>query len=251
MLVNDLQGKVCLITGASRGIGAAIARSAAQRGAAVAVNYLNSDKQAAHEVEAIRRMGARAIAVGADVSSPAGVDKLFLQVEQELGPVDLLVNNAGRSLQKLVTHTSDNEWDETINTNLKGPFLCCRRALPHMIRQHSGRIVNIASIWGMAGASCESIYAASKGGLVLFTRSLAKEVGPSGITVNAIAPGPVDTDMLRGELSTQECQDLAREIPLGRLGCPEEVASLCVYLLGESASYITGQVIAVDGGWTC
>lgn len=251
MLVNDLQGKVCLITGASRGIGAAIARSAAQRGAAVAVNYFHSEKQAVHEVESIRRMGARAIAVGADVSSPAGVDNLFLQVEQELGPVDLLVNNAGRSLQKLVTHTSDHEWDETINVNLKGPFLCCRRALPHMIRQHYGRIVNIASIWGVAGASCESIYAASKGGLALFTRSLAKEVGPSGITVNAIAPGPVDTDMLRGELSDQECQELAREIPLGRLGCPDEVASLCVYLLGESASYITGQVIAVDGGWTC
>jgi len=245
-----LQGKVCLVTGASRGIGAAIARAAAAAGAVVVINYRSSRHLAESLAEELRDIGHEAGTVQADVGSPADVERLFTTIEHEWGPVSLLVNNAGVSLRELVTHTSDEQWDQVINTNLKGPFLCCRRALPHMIRSRWGRIINIASVWGMRGASCESVYAASKGGLILFTKSLAQEVGPSGITVNALAPGPIGTDMLAGELTAQERQDLAADIPLGRLGCPEDVAKMAVFLLSEGGNYINGQVIPVDGGWT-
>lgn len=247
---NSLHGQVCLITGASRGIGTAIARAAAAQGAAVAVNYFRSEEQAWLLVEELQKMKCQASAFYADISSSADVEQLFTKVERDLGPVNLLVNNAGSSLRELLTHTSDQQWEQVINTNLKGPFLCCRRALPHMIRQRYGRIVNIASIWGLTGASCESVYAASKGGLILLTRSLAREVGPSGITVNALAPGPIDTDMIRGELTVQEYQELGRQIPLGRVGEPEDVAGLCVFLLSDRGAYINGQIIPVDGGWT-
>jgi 3-oxoacyl-[acyl-carrier protein] reductase len=250
MINGSLQNKVCLVTGSSRGIGAAIARAAASQGAAVAINYRSSRQQAEVLVEELRDFGYPAIAVQADVGSSSDVERMYTTVEQELGPVSLLVNNAGASLRELATHTSDEQWEQVMNTNLKGPFLCCRRALPYMIRSRWGRIVNMASIWGLLGSSCESVYAASKGGLVLFTKSLAKEVGPSGVTVNALAPGPIGTKMLAEELTVEEMQDLAEQIPLGRLGNPEEVAAICVFLLSSGASYINGQVIAVDGGWT-
>lgn len=250
MVNGSLQNKVCLVTGSSRGIGAAIVRAAAAEGAAVAVNYRNSRQQAELLVEELLDLGYRAIAVQGDVGSSSDVEKLYTTVEQELGPVSLLVNNAGASLRELATHTSDEQWEQVMNTNLKGPFLCCRRALPYMIRSRWGRIVNIASIWGLLGASCESVYAASKGGLVLFTRSLAKEAGPSGVTVNALAPGPIGTKMLAEELTVQELQDLTEQIPTGRLGSPEDVAAICVFLLSYAANYINGQVIPVDGGWT-
>ena len=250
MVDGRLQNKVCLVTGASRGIGAAIARAAAVAGAAVAVNYRSSRRQAELLVAELRDLGHQAITVQADVGSSSDVAKMYTTIERELGPVSLLVNNAGVSLRELVTHTSDEQWELVMNTNLKGPFLCCRQALPNMIRNRWGRIVNIVSIWGLLGASCESVYAASKGGLVLFTKSLAKEVGPSGITVNALAPGPVETDMLAEELTGPELQDLAEQIPVGRLGSPEDVAAICVFLLSSAANYINGQVIPVDGGWT-
>jgi 3-oxoacyl-[acyl-carrier protein] reductase len=250
MIKGSLQNKVCLITGSSRGIGAAIARAAAAEGAAVAVNYRSSQQQAELLVEELRDLGAQALAVQADVGSSGEVEKLFISVEQALGPVALLVNNAGTSLRELVTDTSDEQWERVIKTNLKGPFLCCRRALPYMIRARWGRIVNIASIWGLLGASCESVYAASKGGLILFTKSLAREVASCGVTVNALAPGPIGTDMLAEELTVQECEELAEQVPVGRLGSPEDVAALCVFLLSSGANYINGQVIPVDGGWT-
>lgn len=250
MIKGSLQNKVCLITGSSRGIGAAIARAAAAEGAAVAVNYRTSRKQAELLVEELQDLGTQAVAAQADVGSSGEVERLFASVERDLGPVSLLVNNAGTSLRELVTDTSDEQWERIIDTNLKGPFLCCRRALPYMIRGRWGRIVNIASVWGLLGASCESVYAASKGGLILFTRSLAREVAPCGVTVNALAPGPIGTDMLAEELTVQECQDLAEQVPAGRLGSPEDVAALCVFLLSSGANYINGQVISVDGGWT-
>jgi 3-oxoacyl-[acyl-carrier protein] reductase len=174
---------------------------------------------------------------------------MFAQIEDKWGSVDLLVNNAGISLKRLFAETSEEEWQQVMDINLKGAFLCCRRALPAMIRNRFGRIVNIASIWGLRGASCESVYAASKGGLIALSRSLAMEMGPSGITVNVIAPGPVETDMLLQELDNDERAMLSEEIPLGRLASPDDVASACLFLLSPTASYINGQVLGLDGGW--
>ncbi|MBC7076565.1 MAG: 3-oxoacyl-ACP reductase FabG [Syntrophomonadaceae bacterium] len=246
---NGLKGRICLVTGASRGIGAAVARAVAVEGAGVAVNYFSSEREALLLVDELKALGVPALAVQGDVGSEADVEAIFKNIETELGQVDMLINNAGISLRALVTETSTAQWQKVMDTNLKGAFLCCRRALPHMIRQQFGRIVNIASIWGINGAACEAIYAASKGGLISLTKSLAKEVGPLGINVNAVSPGPVETDMLRKELDNEERNNLVTEIPAGRLGYPEEVASACVYLLSRHSSYINGQVLVLDGGW--
>lgn len=244
-----LQGKICLVTGASRGIGAAIARAAAAAGAMVAINYCRSRNLAESLAEELRNEGGQAMAIQADVGSSADVERMFATVEKAWGPVSLLVNNAGVSLRELVTHTSEDQWDQVINTNLKGPFLCCRRALPHMIRSRWGRIINIASVWGMRGLPAKVFMQLLKG-IDPFTKSLAQEVGPSGVTVNALAPGPIGTDMLADELTEAERQDLAADIPLGRLGSPEDVAKTVIFLLSEGGNYINGQVITVDGGWT-
>ena len=174
---------------------------------------------------------------------------MFARIEDKWGSVDLLVNNAGISLKGLLTETTEEEWQQVMDINLKGAFLCCRRALPAMVKKRFGRIVNIASIWGLRGASCESVYAASKGGLIALSRSLAMEMGPSGITVNVIAPGPVQTDMLLQELDSDERKALSEEIPLGRLASPDDVASACLFLLSPAASYINGQALGLDGGW--
>jgi len=245
---NTLAGKVCLVTGASRGIGANIARELAGQGVAVAVNYRHSVREAQQLEAEINQIG-KGIAVQGDVSSRQQVDAMYKQIESTLGPVNLLVNNAGVSLRGLFQDVTEEEWQQVIDTNLKGPFLCCQRAFPHMLKQGYGRIVNIASIWGIAGASCESVYAASKGGLIALTRSLAKELGPSGITVNAIAPGAIQTDMLNRELDKGEIQALQDNIALGRLGRGQDITGVCSFLLSPQADYINGQVITVDGGW--
>jgi len=241
--------RVCLVTGGGRGIGAAIARAVANEGASVAVNYLSSQQKAEQLVEEIRMMGGRAVAIRADVGNEAEVKKMFELVEQQLGKIDLLVNNAGRSLRALVTETTGEQWDRIMDTNLRGAFLCCRQALLQMIPERYGRIVNIASVWGERGAAYEAVYAASKGGLIALTKSMASEVGLSGITVNAVSPGPVKTAMLIDELDEDEIKSLEDEIPAGRLGESEEIASACVFLLSNRASYINGQVLTVDGGW--
>ncbi|MEW5762242.1 MAG: 3-oxoacyl-ACP reductase family protein [Bacillota bacterium] len=246
---KGLTGRVALVTGGSRGIGAAIARALAARGAEVAVNYCASTGEAAAVAKACKEYGGRALAVRADVTRAEDVEQLFTTVEQNLGGVDILVNNAGVSLRALVTETSEADWQRVLDVNLKAAFLCCRRALPGMIRRRHGRIINIASVWGLTGAAYEAAYAAAKGGLIAFTKSLAREVGSAGIVVNAVAPGPVESDMLRRELSPAERADLAGAIPAGRLGKPEDVAAACAFLASEEASFINGHVLRLDGGW--
>lgn len=245
----DLSGYVALVTGGSRGIGAAIVQRLAEAGANVAINYLFTENEAFLQKKKCQSMGVQAITVQADVGQETDVNKMFDQVEKELGKVDLLINNAGISLRALLTETSEKNWQRVMDTNLKGAFLCCRRALPHMINKRFGRIINIASIWGMTGAAYEAVYAASKGGLIALTKSLGSEVGPSGITVNALAPGPIETDMLNEELDKEERLLLADEIPVGRLGYPREVAATCLFLLSKEAAFINGQIITLDGGW--
>lgn len=241
--------KVALVTGASRGIGREIAKRLALKGYRVGVNYFKSPEPAFALVEEIEKSGGEAVAIKADVSNSKDVENMFAVVEQKLGPTHILVNNAGISSRGLVHDIDEYEWDKVMGINLKGAFLCTRRALPQMISSKFGRIINIASVWGITGASYESVYAASKGGLITFTKSLAKELGPSGITVNAVAPGPILTDMLDEELSQEDKLSLIDEIALDRLGRPEDVAALCVYLVSDEASFITGQVISVDGGF--
>lgn len=244
-----LRGHVCLVTGASRGIGNGIAQALAMEGAKLAINYHYSENEAGKLIEALQGIGVSALAVKADVSREDDVEKMFSQVEKELGKISMLVNNAGVSLRALFQDTSVEQWDQVMATNLKGPFLCCRRVLPNMIAQRFGRIVNIASIWGLRGAACEAVYAASKGGLIALTKSLAREAAPSGITVNAIAPGPIETDMLLHELDEEDRNWLAEQIPASRLGQVEDVATACVYLLSKDASYVNGQILSVDGAW--
>ncbi|MBO8158196.1 3-oxoacyl-ACP reductase FabG [Thermosyntropha sp.] len=244
-----MKGRIALVTGAGRGIGAAIAEKLAESGAKVAINY-NSSKEAAFALlEKMRTRGFEVIAVKADVAEPSQVEAMFEKIEKTWGGVNILVNNAGVGLKKLITDTAVEEWDRVININLKGAFLCSRRALPGMISRRYGRIINIASVWGITGASCESVYAASKGGLIAFTKSLAREAGYSGITVNAIAPGPVQTEMLDSELDREEIAELINDIPAGRLGRAADIAEACLYLASDKAEFINGQVMVVDGGW--
>ncbi|MEW6447336.1 MAG: 3-oxoacyl-ACP reductase family protein [Bacillota bacterium] len=246
---KPLTGKVALVTGSSRGIGAAVARELARHGASVAVNYRNSAQEAEAVADACRKQGVNAGTFWADIASPEAVAKLFAAVEQALGPVEILVNNAGVGLRRLVVETADGEWERLIAVNLSGAFYCCRRALKTMIGRRWGRIINVASVFGLTGAAYEAAYAAAKGGLIAFTKSLAREVGSAGITVNAVAPGPVETDMLREGLTPEELAQLAEKIPSGRLGKPEDVAGTCVFLASPAASFINGQVLCLDGGW--
>jgi 3-oxoacyl-[acyl-carrier protein] reductase len=248
-LLKYLEGHICLVTGSSRGIGAQIARSVAAAGARTVINYFSSEQKAMQLLAELTEQGYQVMAVQADVSQSHEVEDMFTRIEAKWGSVDLLVNNAGISLKRLVTETREEEWQQVMDINLKSAFLCCRRALPAMVRNRYGRIINIASIWGLRGASCESVYAASKGGLIAFSRSLAAEMGPSGINVNVVAPGPVETDMLIQELDNDERAVLSEDIPLGRLASPDDVASACLFLLSPAASYINGQVLGLDGGW--
>ena len=236
--------KTVLITGAARGIGAAAAERFAEAGYQVVINYLRSAEKA--EALAARWSG-RALAVQADVADPAQVDAMFAAAEKTFGGVDVLVCNAGIAAQKLLTDVTDEEWRRMLDVHLSGAFYCCRRALPHMIHQKWGRILTVSSMWGQVGGSCEVAYSAAKAGLIGLTKALAKEEGPSGVTVNCVAPGVIDTDMM-ASFSAEDKAALAEETPLGALGTPKQVADALVFLASDGAGYITGQVLGVNGG---
>jgi 3-oxoacyl-[acyl-carrier protein] reductase len=238
---------VALVTGASRGIGQAVALALAADGFAVAVNYAASADKAEAVADQIRRDGGSAIAVQADVGDVDAVAAMVATVENEFGPVTVLVNNAGITDDGLLLRMTADQWDRVLSTNLRSAFLCTKAVLRGMIRAKGGRIINISSVSGVAGNAGQANYAASKAGLIGFTKSIAKEVGSRGITVNAVAPGFIATDMTDA-LGDNVTDAATAQISLGRLGEPEEIASVVGYLASDGASYITGQFIVVDGG---
>lgn len=243
---RPLYAQVAIVTGASRGIGRSIAIALAKAGAYVVVNYRQAEQAAGEVVEICKAAGSRAIAVQADVTNPAQVEHLVTQ-STSLGVPRILINNAGIASANLLQETTLEQWDELMKSNLTAPFLCVKAVLPYMLRASYGRIINISSIWGISGGSFEVAYSASKGGLIAFTKALAKEVGPSGVTVNAVAPGAIETDMLRS-LTSDELRAIERETPVGRLGSPEDVSHSVLFLASPSASFMTGQIISPNGG---
>ncbi len=240
MTADNLKGRVALVTGGSRGIGAAIARDLAQAGAAVAVNYRAQADEANAVVEELRRAGARAIAIQADVSQAAEVAKMVARVTSEIGPVDILVNNAGIALTRGVDDLTEADFDQTISVNLKSVFLCIQAVLPTMRQRKWGRIVNISSGAARGAGSIGPHYNASKAGMEGLMRGYAARLVKDGITVNAVAPSLIETDMMKGQ------PDLKNRIPLGRLGRPEEVSKAVMMLIDNP--YMTGQTIAMSGG---
>ena len=243
---RPLFGQVAIVTGASRGIGKSIAIALAKAGAYVVINYLKSEKAAEEVVGLCRDAGTKALSVQADVTVEADVERLVVAAT-ELGIPKILVNNAGVSQSKLLLDTTLEEWNRLLASNLTASFLCTKAVLPHMLREQYGRIINISSIWGIAGGSFEVTYSASKGGLIAFTKALAKEVGKSGVTVNAVAPGAIETDML-ASLTSEDKRMLEDDTPVGRLGNPDDVAHSVLFLASPNASYMTGQVISPNGG---
>jgi 3-oxoacyl-[acyl-carrier protein] reductase len=239
--------RVALVTGASRGIGRAIAIELAGSGHKVAVNYRSGSEAAAKVVEEISAAGGEAFAVGADVGDEQAIAEMYEVVGETLGPVEVLVNNARITRDNLVMRMGAADWDAVLETNLRSAYLCTKAALRGMIRARWGRVINIASVSGIAGNPGQANYAAAKAGLIGLTKSVAKEVGSRSITVNAVAPGFIETDMT-AELGDDVQEAAAGAIALGRFGTPQEVASTVGYLASDSASYITGQVIVVDGG---
>ncbi|MBQ6569385.1 MAG: SDR family oxidoreductase [Clostridia bacterium] len=236
--------KKAIITGASRGIGSATALLFAKNGYEVAINYNKSEKAARQLADYINSMGLCATAIKADVSDRAQAQRMF----EIFGQPDVLVNNAGIGKQMLFSDITPEIWREMFAVNVDGVYNCCQLALPGMINKKSGRIINISSMWGITGASCEVHYSAAKAAVIGLTKALAKELGPSGITVNCVAPGVIDTDM-NAHLSTEDMRALAEDTPLGVIGTAEDIAQTVLFLASDKAKFITGQVISPNGGY--
>lgn len=238
---------VTVITGAGKGIGRAIALRLAKDGYKIAVCYNNSKEKAEKVAESIIAAGGNAITFQLDITDSQNVNSVIADIENSFGEIAVLVNNAGIAEQSLFTDITDEMWRKMLDTNLSGAFYCARAVLPFMIHRKRGKIINIASIWGETGGSCEVHYSAAKAGLIGMTKALAKEVGPSGITVNCVSPGVILTDMT-SHFDEDTMNELKEETPLGRIGTPEDVAGTVAFLASDNADFITGQDIAINGG---
>jgi len=246
--MNELMGQVALVTGASRGIGAVIARSLGEAGANVGVNF-SSDRTGANEVsEEIKSRGSESIIIQGDVSVEADAELIVKQTTDQWGQIDILVNNAGITKDGLLLRMKAEDWDRVIDVDLRGAFLCSKYVMPHMIRRRQGRIINISSVVGIGGNVGQSNYAAAKAGLIGFTKAVAREVATRNVTVNALAPGFIDTGGMVEDMTDEAKQNVLGRIPMGRFGTGLDVAKAVVFLAGSGAGYITGQVITIDGG---
>lgn len=240
--------KTVVITGASKGIGAATAILFAEKGYNVVINYNESFESASLLCRSLVSNGYSVVTQKANVANRLETEILVKETLYKFGNIDVLINNAGIAYQGLITDTDEVDFDRIMDVNLKGVFNCCKSVVPTMISQKSGRIINISSMWGQVGASCEVAYSAAKAGVIGLTKALAKELAPSGITVNAIAPGMIETNMI-GNLTVDEITDFVETVPLGRMGTPDEIASAAYFLASDSADYITGQVLGINGGY--
>lgn len=235
--------KTVFITGSSRGIGAAIAKIFHENGYNVAINYNKSEEEAVKLSDLLHG----SLLLKGDVSKEDDVKDMIAKTISHFGSIDVLVNNAGISVVNLLTDTTLEEWERLFSINVTGTFLATKYAAKEMIKKHSGKIINISSIWGVSGACMESCYSASKGAVIAFTKALAKELGPSGITVNCVTPGFIDTDM-NSDVTKEDRAAFCEETPLGRIGTPDEVAKTVLFLASDNASFITGQILGCDGG---
>ncbi len=248
MFGTDLSGQVALVTGASRGIGAAIACRLARAGAKIGVNYNTGKTEAAQVVESIGSYGGEAFAVAGDVSQEKAAESVIKQATDRWGQMDILVNNAGITRDRLLMRMSTDDWDQVLDVDLRGAFLCTKFVMPQLIKRHQGRVINMSSVVGIGGNPGQANYAAAKAGLIGFTKAVAREVASRNVTVNAIAPGYIDTGGMVGQLSEEAKAQILVRIPMGRFGNGAEVAEVVAFLCCQEAGYITGQVLTIDGG---